>query len=88
MPLYFVAALSKPSEIQNKIKSEIPEGDYHEVAADKAFINFSGTSTELSEKLGITDGSVGTAIVLLVTSYYGRAPKSVWEWVNLKQNAK
>ncbi|MFL9892429.1 hypothetical protein [Paraburkholderia sp. RL17-381-BIF-C] len=88
MPLYFVAALTNPAKILEVAKSEFPESDLHEVAQDKFFVNFAGTSTDLSQKLGIAEGATGNGIVLLVTSYHGRAPKSVWEWVNLKQNAK
>jgi hypothetical protein len=88
MPLYFVAALHNPAQVMDAAKRLVSEDEIHEVAPDKFFVNFPGTSVDLSGKLGIADGSTGTGIVLLVTSYHGRAPKSIWEWVNLKLNAK
>lgn len=88
MPLYFVAALTNPTKIADAAKNAVPASDFHEVAADKFFVNFAGTSTDLSQKLGIAEGTTGNGIVLLVSSYHGRAPKSIWEWVNLKLNAK
>jgi hypothetical protein len=88
MPLYFVAALNNPAQVTAAAKKLVQESDFHEVAPDKFFVNFEGTSVDLSGKLGLADGSTGTGIVLLVTSYHGRAPKSIWEWINLKLNAK
>ena len=41
------------------------------------------TAKELSDQLGITDGSNGSAIVLEVASYFGRADPNVWSWIKL-----
>lgn len=88
MPLYFVTSLTNPAAVLAAAEKAVPEGDVHAASQDKFFIRFEGTSNELSEKLGVADGSTGTAIILLVTAYHGRAPKSIWEWVAQKQGAK
>lgn len=41
----------------------------------------SGTAKEISDHLGITDGSTGDAVVVAGTSYYGRASSQIWEWM-------
>ncbi len=46
------------------------------------------TTKELSDRLGITDGSVSGGIVVRVENYYGRASTSVWEWVATKMGAE
>lgn len=53
---------------------ELPHGEF--------FISFKGTSQELSDLLKITDGTSGSAVIVLAGSYYGRASANIWEWVN------
>ena len=41
-----------------------------------------GTASDLSTKLGITpEGAVGSAVVIEVASYYGRANPAIWSWI-------
>lgn len=41
------------------------------------------TAKALSDTLGITDGSNGSALVLEVASYFGRANPNIWSWIKL-----
>ncbi|KVF72343.1 hypothetical protein WJ17_03685 [Burkholderia vietnamiensis] len=90
MPLYYVTALTNPDKIlavAKEVTKDQPT-DLHEVAPDKFFIKFDGTTVELGERLGINEGVTGQGIILAVGAYHGRAPKSLWEWVSQKLNAK
>lgn len=40
-----------------------------------------GTAQDVSNRIGITDGHVGSALVVEASSYYGRASPDVWSWV-------
>lgn len=42
------------------------------------------TAKDVSDKLGMTDGTVGSGIVLTTAGYFGRAPTNVWEWMTAK----
>lgn len=53
---------------------ELPRGEF--------FVSFKGTCQELSDLLKVTDGTSGSAIITLTTSYYGWASNSIWEWVS------
>jgi len=60
--------------------------DMYQVQSQKGFlVSFSGTSIELSHKLGITGeegpGQLGPALVVVISSYYGRASTTMWEWM-------
>jgi hypothetical protein len=55
----------------------LPQGEW--------FVSYDGTSTQLSNELGISDGAIGAAVVLNFSGYWGRAGKDIWEW--LKENA-
>ena len=43
-----------------------------------------GTAIDVSNLLGISDGSNGSGIVLATSAYYGRAENNIWEWMKLK----
>lgn len=65
--------------LSEKIKSlglssfKLPEGEI--------LVAFTGTTKALSDTIGISDGSVGNAIVVSVSSYYGRTTPDTWEWM-------
>ncbi len=65
------------------IAEKFPEAHYP--LSNNAWIVIAdSTAKGISDQLGITDGSVGTGVVLLFTSYYGRASTQLWEWVAAK----
>jgi hypothetical protein len=55
---------------------EIDGGHGWLVAANK-------TAKELSDSLGITEGTTGSALVFEVASYFGRANPNLWTWLKL-----
>lgn len=44
-------------------------------------VSYHGTSKELSDLLGITDGTKGQAVIIAVGSYFGRTTPNTWEWL-------
>ena len=72
-----------PNSNPDGIKAELLKSglEYIDVPPNAYFISFRGTSEELSRILGITDGHVGTGVIVQFTSYYGRLPTNIWEWV-------
>jgi hypothetical protein len=52
----------------------LPNGDW--------LVAYTGTSKQLSDELGITEGDKGSAIVLNFSGHWGRARKDVWEWID------
>jgi Zn-dependent M28 family amino/carboxypeptidase len=40
-----------------------------------------GTAQDVSNKIGITDGAAGAAVVLEAASYFGRANPAIWSWI-------
>jgi hypothetical protein len=39
---------------------------------------------QVSEKIGVTGGSIGKAMVVAIAGYSGWAPKTVWEWLRVR----
>ncbi len=40
-----------------------------------------GTAKDIADRLNITDGSNGSAVVVETASYYGRANPAIWTWI-------
>ena len=53
-------------------------------------VSFSGTTVELSNAIGITSmdpeaqSTLGPAMVVVITSYYGLAGTTMWEWMKTR----
>lgn len=44
------------------------------------------TAKEVCEKLDIEPGGINGAIVINVEKYFGFAPKTTWDWLQVKMN--
>lgn len=42
------------------------------------------TTQEVCKKLTIEIGKINSAIVIKIESYFGLAPRNIWEWLNVK----
>lgn len=69
----------------------MPTANWRELQNQAGFlVSFQGTSIELSNLIGITaadkaqPSSLGSAMITTVTSYYGRGPADMWEWLKTR----
>lgn len=83
MGMFIVVPQKSGETILEAIKRELPN-DYYVLTSGESLVSFSGTTKELSDRLGITSGESGTGLVLSITNYYGRAPTDIWEWMKVK----
>jgi hypothetical protein len=64
--------------------------DFLILSDTQCLISAGGTVMEVSAKIGVADPndrqkpSTGSAVIFATTSYYGRAPTPVWDWVKAK----
>jgi len=56
---------------------------YYLLGSETLFVKFIGTTQELSDKLGISTGDKGDAVVMNFSSYYGWGPSNMWEWISV-----
>lgn len=81
MGVFLVTPINNPDQIATAIKGRFDRDAYAVPKTASWLVAYEGTTIELSEELGITDGSVGTGIIVPVSNYYGRAPTDLWEWL-------
>jgi hypothetical protein len=63
--------------------------DHLVISETQYLISAAGTAIDLSAKLGVYDPkdpakAVGNAIIFATSSYFGRAPSTVWDWIKAK----
>jgi len=80
MAIFAVTAPSSNQKIGPAIEAAFPN-EHIQTWLGHWFVSASGTAKEVSERLGIPGGGVGTAIVVSVANYWGRANTDVWEWL-------
>jgi hypothetical protein len=87
MTIFAIIAASESSKVGAALENQF-QGNYLQVGATDYLVaaspNIAATAKDLSDKLGITDGTNGSALVLNVAGYYGRAIPNIWEWIAAK----
>ncbi|MFI5399296.1 MAG: hypothetical protein ACHQ9S_27520 [Candidatus Binatia bacterium] len=83
--IFAVIAADNPVALGTAIPKTYPS-DYFKVAEGQWLVVDKGTAQEVSNKLGITDGANGGALVVAVSGYYGRKAANLWEWIKVKMS--
>ncbi len=96
MAVYLLVPLEKIKDsINNSVIGKINSSDRYQLQNERGWlIKYSGTSVELSNFLNITSekenhlDSVGSAIIVPVSFFYGRGNRMMWEWIKIKMEEK
>ena len=67
MNIFIVVPTDAKPELLNRIKSEFPSDSYA-LPNGEWLIAFGGTTKELSDRLGVSQGQCGSAVVLSVAN--------------------
>ncbi len=83
MSIFVIFRVGQPEKLGAAIRLHFPN-DHLELENEVWLVASPGTARELSDKLEITDGKNGTAIVFSMGSYFGRAATNIWDWIKSK----
>lgn len=77
--------------LNSAVELHIAPLDRYQLQNDRGWlIKFDGTSIELSNHIKLTGQTpgepspLGSAIIVPVTTYYGRGPGDMWEWIKTR----
>jgi hypothetical protein len=87
MALFAVLAPLDNAKI-GPVLEETFAGNYQRVWNGQWFVSAQGTTKDICDQLGISDGTNGTGIVVAVASYWGRASADLWPWLGEKLQPK
>jgi hypothetical protein len=83
MPVFVIIPTSQAELVAGSLAARLP-GNYYSLPHGEFLAAYAGTSKALSDYLGISEGTGGSAFIASLSGYHGRAPNEVWEW--LKQH--
>jgi hypothetical protein len=83
MAIFVVMTVGDGVDLQSRIAKLYPNDHLH-LTTGQWLVAADMTAKELSEKLGVVDGSAGRVLVAAISSYYGRHAANVWEWIKVK----
>ncbi len=86
MSIFVIFRTSDREKLENAIKAIFPD-NYLDLANGEWLVSGTLTAKEVSDKLGISSGENGSAIVFKMEAYFGRATNEVWDWVKTKSEA-
>lgn len=81
--IFAIIAVDNPSAIAAAIAKHYPS-DHFPLPGGQWLVADTGTAKDVSDKLGITDGANGGALVVSVSGYFGRKAANLWEWIKVK----
>ena len=93
MGIFLLTPLGKNvAELRAAVERHFPEpASRYQIQNDAGwFVVYGGTTVELSNFIGITGqapgdpSAIGSTLVTPVTSYYGRGPTDMWEWLKIR----
>jgi hypothetical protein len=89
----FAILMPLPQEgLAARITLAFPD-NYLQITATQWLVSSNLSVIEVTAKIGIHDAkqpevpSVGNGIVFATSSYFGRAPSTVWDWIKAKLEA-
>ena len=81
MAAFAVISTGPAGALEAAVKA-IYTGSYQSVSPTVWLVADKGITTQgVSEKLGIGAGKIENAVIIKVDSYWGRAAKTLWEWL-------
>jgi hypothetical protein len=91
MTIFAVLMPEQQPALEARIR-EIYPNDFYRISPTQWLISDSGTAADISRKLGIVDPAnpqvaVGNAVIFSTSSYHGRAPIPIWDWLKTKLEA-
>ena len=87
MGIFIIFNVSAIDKVRDAIASEMPN-NFLEVTPGQWFVSADGTAQEVSDRLKISTGESGSAIVVSMGGYYGRTSNNVWDWIKAKAEDK
>lgn len=96
MPIYQVTSLAPTTEkVDAAVRTHIEEANRYQLPNNAGwFVNFKGTTIELSNAIELTGQApnvpspVGSTLITSITSYYGRGSSDMWEWLKTRFEAQ
>ncbi|WBT04811.1 hypothetical protein PFY01_09080 [Brevundimonas vesicularis] len=86
MNIFVVVSLVPNSALQMRIHQSYP-GNVLNLSDSATLIAATGTAQDISTTIGLASGEFNSAVVIGMSTYHGRAPVDIWDWMKAKIEA-
>lgn len=87
MAIFTVFGANNAAALQSAVERKF-RGNFLQVGPGQWLLAAEGkTARQVTDELGISDGTNGNAIVTTVGNYWGRHPNDTWEWLKVKMES-
>lgn len=83
MTIFVIFRVMNPVNMERVMRAQFPN-DHYKISNDQWLVSARGTAKDVSDRLAISDGDTGAAIVFSMANYFGRAPTELWDWIRTK----
>jgi hypothetical protein len=83
MAIFVIFRVASLPQIEAALKEVFPN-DHLQVGPGQWLVSAIGTAKDVSDRLRISDGSRGAAMIFSMGNYFGRAPTDIWDWIKAK----
>jgi hypothetical protein len=83
MIIFAILSINDNPNLESALNAHFAN-DYLKVGPGQYLVAGRSTVIDVSNTLGITDGTNGAGIVFSTSAYYGRASTSIWDWIKVK----
>jgi hypothetical protein len=84
MTIFAIMTPAPNPKLESAVASTFADAHF-KVAPTQFLVAASGmTAKEVSDKLNVTNGEMGKALVVSFGNYYGRHSTDLWEWIKAK----
>lgn len=86
MKVFAILFVEKNTAGENAIRTVYPN-DHIQISDLSWLVSDDVTAKEVTEKLKISGGKRGSAVVVSTNGYFGLASTNIWEWMKTKLEA-
>ena len=80
-------SLPRGENLGRTIEEKFKDANYPMEGGHGWLVSANSRAQAISDSLGITDGTNGSAVVFEVAAYFGRANPALWNWIKLHWEA-
>jgi hypothetical protein len=86
MSLFAVLSVTENQKLIAAIKEKFPDPDNYQITPTQWIVSARGTAKQVSDTLGVSvkESPVGSAVILAISGYWGRANTDLWDWMKAK----
>lgn len=82
MPVFAIVATTNPPAVKEAVQTQYG-ANHHEFAPNIWFVSDAGNTKTVADKIGITNGVVGSqGVVLQMSAYAGFAQQTAWTFLS------